>query len=407
MTHTKLYLDLRGKAKDGLGSLLLMIFHKYTTASIPLGIRLRPDQWRNDTVINHADAVILNATIAKKKADYDMKLLLLSSEPEFASLTAAQLKSHIVGEQIHKPSKHLVSDIVNDYLQGDLSEGTKIIYRTTLEKIVRFSGAATCIEDVDFKWLRSFDRYLAKTLRPNAKAIYLRDLRTILNYAIHIGIPVQYPFENFQIKTEPTVKKSIPVETLRKFYRYPCTDSQARYRDYFFLMFFLRGISAIDLLTATHTMIKNDRLEYSRTKTHSELLSVKIEPEARVLLEKYKGDRHLVKALDHCQHYKNFLHNMNDALGEIGDVENIEIPSEDLFAEPTYEKKIYPVAPELTSRSARHCWATYAHELGISTDIVGLALGHSTRSRVTWIYIKPDQSSVDEANRKVIDYFLG
>jgi len=38
-------------------------------------------------------------------------------------------------------------------------------------------------------------------------------------------------------------------------------------------------------------------------------------------------------------------------------------------------------------------------------DIIGQALGHSDRSHaVTFIYIKPDSSKVDEANRKVIDH---
>ena len=41
-------------------------------------------------------------------------------------------------------------------------------------------------------------------------------------------------------------------------------------------------------------------------------------------------------------------------------------------------------------------------------DTIAQALGHSDRSHsVTMIYIKPDQSRVDEANRRVIDYVIG
>jgi hypothetical protein len=41
----------------------------------------------------------------------------------------------------------------------------------------------------------------------------------------------------------------------------------------------------------------------------------------------------------------------------------------------------------------------------IDRFIIGQALGHSDRSHaVTFIYIKPDSSKVDEANRKVLDH---
>ena len=46
-----------------------------------------------------------------------------------------------------------------------------------------------------------------------------------------------------------------------------------------------------------------------------------------------------------------------------------------------------------------------AYEVGVPIDIISQALGHSMGNRTTLIYVKPDQAKVDEANRKVIDYF--
>jgi hypothetical protein len=39
-------------------------------------------------------------------------------------------------------------------------------------------------------------------------------------------------------------------------------------------------------------------------------------------------------------------------------------------------------------------------------DTISQALGHSFGHRTTLIYVKPDQSKVDAANRKVIDFLF-
>ena len=175
-----------------------------------------------------------------------------------------------------------------------------------------------------------------------------------------------------------------------------------------FLMFFLIGINIIDLLTAKKSQFDGERLDYVRTKTHKKY-SIKVEPEAKMLIDKYAGTgEYLVDALDHCKHYSSFMHEMNDALKTITKVVQEEIPEEgNLFAEPHIITKVVPLIPDITTYYSRHTWATLAHEIGISSDIISLALGHSPANRTTFIYIKPDQSKVDDANRKVIDYFFG
>jgi integrase len=57
----------------------------------------------------------------------------------------------------------------------------------------------------------------------------------------------------------------------------------------------------------------------------------------------------------------------------------------------------------LTSYVFRHTWATIAARLDLPKETISKALGHGRKS-VTDIYIDFDQSKVDEANRKVIDY---
>jgi integrase len=243
------------------------------------------------------------------------------------------------------------------------------------------------MEDVDYLWISAFDQYLAQTQSVNGRSIYLRALRAVCKYAERRGI-ASSPFKDYHIKAEATRKRSVPVELLRKLMNTSTTKRNERYRDYFFLMFYLIGINAKDLLLAKKSQVIDGRLEYTREKTRKKY-SIKIEPEASELLSKYegKGD-YLLEAMDHCVHYKSFAREINEALKTIQDDTGI------------------PIIPDLTTYFSRHCWATYACEIDIPIDTVSQALGHSFGNRTTLVYVKYDQKKVDEANRKVIDYLL-
>ena len=62
------------------------------------------------------------------------------------------------------------------------------------------------------------------------------------------------------------------------------------------------------------------------------------------------------------------------------------------------------LAQPITFHWARHTWATIAHKIEISKDVISLALGHEFGCKTTGIYIDYDLEQIDKANRKVIDY---
>lgn len=404
MATTKFYLDTRGRAKDGRGSVLLMLYHNNTSASFPTKVRLSVTEWNGGKLQGVPGSEAINANLQNLKSRIDREIAMLSLDDGFEMMTASQVKRIILDGKA-KSKGHLVSDIFNEYVKyGGLSDGTIAIYNTTLKKILDYAGNIK-IESINLKWLRSFDNHLSKTQTANGRSIYLRSLRAVCNYSRHIGVMRQYPFDNFQIRQEPTRKRNITVEDLRRFRDYPTSQSNVRYRDYFFLSFYLIGINSKDLLLARKSQIVNGRLEYIREKTHKKY-SVKIEPEADEIISRYqgKGD-YLLDAMDSCKLYRSFAHEWNDALKTIGDKEVIEIPDMDnLFGEPELVVKINPVIPGISTYYSRHTWATLAAEIDISSDIISQALGHSGLNRTTMIYIKPNRDKVDEANRMVIDY---
>lgn len=409
MATTRFYLDLRGKAKDGKGSVLITLSHNGTTTTFSTGIRILPQHWGNGCVIKAPDCEALNAALDERKSSIDRQLAILALDEFFDSKTAAQLKAEIVHQSAKSKFRlHLVSDVFADCMSRDLSQGTREIYKYTLKKVLAFGGASLTIEKIDYRWLLQFDRYLIENNQTtNGRSVYLRTLRAVCNHAINTGIKIDYPFRMFRIKAEPTKKRSVLVSTLRAFYITPTTKANEVYRDYFFLMFFLIGINIKDLLLAKKSQYNGERLDYVREKTHKKY-SIKVEPEAKKLIEKHSGKgEYLLDALDHCMHYDSFMHQMNNALKTIGHEVIEEIPDPvDLFGTPTYEARLKPTIPGVTTYWSRHTWATLAYEIGIPVDVVSQALGHSMGNRTTMIYIKPDQAKVDAANRRVIDYFL-
>lgn len=404
MATTRFYLDLRGRAKDGKGSIVITIYHNRTTATIPTGIRVAPNEWNGSHVIRVVGCDAINAKLTEKISSINRSIAYLSIDSNrFDSMTAPQVKQAITEKKVVKPV-HLVSDLFSEYLATDIKEGTKEIYRATLSKVLAFGGKTLKMEDINLKWLHQFEKFLSKTQGVNGRAIYLRSLRAVCNYALHTNVISSYPFQNFSIKQEPTRKRSVSVELFRKFLDYPTSARNAMFRDYFLLMFYLIGINSKDLLLARKGNLVNGRLEYIREKTHKKY-SIKVEPEAEELLKRYEGENYLLRAMDGCKLYKSFAHEMNDHLKMVGEeiVETVPDP-EDLFGTPRPIKTVKPVIPGISTYYARHCWATFAYEAGISLDVISQALGHSSGNRTTLIYVKFNQQAVDAANRQVIDF---
>lgn len=159
------------------------------------------------------------------------------------------------------------------------------------------------------------------------------------------------------------------------------------------LSFYLLGINMVDLCSAMKSDVVNGRLEYRRAKTHK-LYSVKILPEAMAIIKKYAGARYLLYIMEEYGDYRDFVHRMNGNLQSIGHVE---------VAKRYNAKHREPLYPNITTYWARHTWATIAHRLGVSKDVISMALGHSFGVKVTDVYIDYDMEKVDEANRLVVD----
>ena len=92
MATTRFYLDRRGRAKDGRGSVLICLYHNGTTASFSTGVRASASEWNVDRVIKVSGAEAINTKLQEQRAKIDKAIAILSLDDHFDTMTAAEIK---------------------------------------------------------------------------------------------------------------------------------------------------------------------------------------------------------------------------------------------------------------------------------------------------------------------------
>ena len=385
--------------------LKLSVSHMGQSRLINIGINLRPEQWDVEKKLvnkNHPHHQMLNILANKCKSVAETALLELQISEELPNLFINEVVD-VIYERLGKPRKPRHADLglfLNCYKEFMQTKKGKTLecYEFTLSKLtILFPELPKLrMDDIKTAWLIKLENLLSETSCKNTIAIHMVNIRAVFNYGLDNEYTINYPFRCYKIRREKTEKRSLEIEQLRELFATDVEDWQRPYLDYFKLTFFLIGINAVDLLGAKRTAICNGRLKYRRSKT-SGLFSVKLEPEAMELIEKYSGEEHLIKAMESYNKYDDYLRRINKGLQSIGPMRR----------EGRGGKKIRtPLFPKLTTYWARHTWATIAADLDIPDATISLALGHAGENRTTDIYIRRNLKKVDEANRKVIDWVL-
>ena len=397
MITVKFYLDTR-QSKDGTPAMLkLAIIYKLKATYISLGVKVQPKFWDKDAqrVVRIPDKDTINFYINQRKNEID-KLVFKYITEHIVFSNVFEIKEKLLNDlKVSVEDSNLLANWFKKFANQKNADKTKSMYLFTLKRMIDFDSSVPTkrFEDINKSWLVDFENYLSKTSNSkNGRNVHLRNIRAVFNDAIDNGVTSHYPFRTFKIRPVATRKRSLTINQLREFMTYSVEEYQRKYVDLFMLDFFLIGINMVDLLNVK--TIDNGRIEFARAKT-KRLYSIKVEPEAQAIIDKYRGNIFLLNILDDGKNYHNFLKRMNENLKRIGKVEY----------STNGKKLITPLFPELSTYWARHTWATIAASIDIPKDIIAHALGHSN-STVTDIYINFDQTKVDDANRKVIDYLF-
>lgn len=386
MITTRLYLDARRSAdQETLCPLKLTIYCKGEESYLFTGFKLAPSQWNSKT--REAKDRDTQLSISRFRYKVDTMLSDLQEEHKLDGLNASEVKRLI--ERAISPSaakKQRFLAWLEKFGSTRNKPRTREIYQATVDRIRAFEPGADFLafEDIDFAWLDRFDTFLAKTApKKNSRNIHFRNIKAAFRNAMKNGVTTWYPFFQFEIRPEPTDKRDLTVNQIRKLFNAEVEPWQQKYIDFFKISFMLIAINTEDLIHATE--INDGRLEYIRAKT-GKPYSIKVEPECMELIEKYRGEKYLLNILDTYSCTHNWTSKVDKVLHEIcGD---LGLPK------------------KTTMYWARYSWNTIAqNELDISQDIASRALGHGKKT-VNDIYLNFDRTKIDRANRQVLDYIL-
>lgn len=386
MAKISLRLDKRRARKDGTYPLKVAVSRSSRTTYVPLNIYLREEEWDADRqeVVRRSDRRMLNVLIKDKLASFNSELLRIQMDGGLRQMKTGELMDRLAGERADEGGPLRLFQFWERYVASIPNQRTRQLYEATAKKIERFCdrpGDLT-FEDITVSWLRAFEADMAKTLKINSRSIHLRNLRAVFNAAIDDDLITCYPFRRFPIKSQETAKLALTLYQLRKLHDLDVEPFMRKYIDIYFLGFYLIGINMVDMARLAPPVA--GRITYERAKTHK-FYSIRLEPEAKKIMDRYPGKNGLLSFFDNVKSYRSISFREGHNLHEIGKMIGI---------------------PGLTYYSCRHTWATLAADIDIPDDVIALALGHSRRT-VTDVYIRRNLAKVDDANRRVIDYFLG
>lgn len=404
--------------KERNNAVMLRLTANRKSSELSLGISLHPETLEEILSGEMTKDCKEQAMVIKHCQNVVLDLLSRLSDKEIKTISASEfqkrLREEIDGRRNPGASskKGDVIPVFEEKINSLRNPGTRATYTVPLDRIKEFCMDAgnpfrkdpeqLMFEDINAKWLTAFDNWLAdkRGLKVNTRWLYLVKFHAVANKALDDEIIQRDPFRRFKIRKEETRKRSLSIEDLRRLFNYKATPKQQYHIDMFKLIFMLCGINIADLFNLK-TITRNGRIEYRRAKTGT-LYSIKVEPEAMELIEKYKGEKNLLSLADRKKTPKLYTVLADGMLKKIGariDAELVELGEKSDKEESDLS--------QISTYWARHSWATIAAELEIPDAVISQALGHKGETNATTaIYIKRNLQKIDAANRRVLDYVL-
>lgn len=407
MAKLTIYFDTRKKNVDKVYPIKIAVRNINTTSYINTNIKVHEDDWLDGQIVErNAVNKKLNKILNDKFSFLKLRLLAISAARDISRLTGKEIAQLLEPLEREEKEEQKVSfeEYYEKYIQRKDKEETTSVYQQTLNKIAKYCNIKQLqFEDITYSWLCDFERWLTMQGNSiNTRSIHLRNLRAVYNSAIKEDVVSldRYPFRNFVIKKEQTAKRSLTIEQIRMFRDAPCDGALRKYKDVFMLIFYLAGINLVDLLELP-PLDSDGRIRYRRSKTGI-LCELQVPNEALIIINKYKGETHLLNFAETYASKRSFTLRVNQGLQRVGEMHYIDVKASN---GATHKAKRYKALfPSITTYWARHTWATIAADLDIPDAVIDAALGHKSPYPMTDVYVRRNQRKVDDAVRKVIDY---
>ena len=401
-TNIKLSLDTRRKKNDNSFPIILRLSHFRKTTSIRLGASVPLNFWdeRSEKIKkSYGNAVTvkkLNNNLLKAKVRAINIIDQLNEKEELNYLSISQIKNKITKKatvnSFFDYSNSIIEDLKKVERYGNANSYyavTKILKKFNKENDLKFN-------EVNYEFLKKFEEFhYSRGNSTNGLAVYMKTIRAIYNKAIKAGIIPKdaYPFTNYRIKTTPTEKRALDINSIKSIMMLDLkeTDSLFHFRNYFLTSYMLYGVSFIDMAFLKLENIIDNRIKFFRSKT-SKPYDIKITSQLKEILACYTKNK-----------------DKSDFIFPIIKREKYELQYKDvLWARKAYNQGLKQIAEKcnieqrVTSYVSRHSFATQAMLQDVPLQAISAMLGHN-RLTTTQIYLKSLPSEVlDDYNKKLV-----
>jgi integrase/recombinase XerD len=415
-------LDTRRKKKDGTYPIILRLSCDERTLPIPTKYSVPLNDWddKKREVKNSYKGLTsvtrLNNILSEQKKDARDIVLKLQEAGKLDSMSLADVKVRIV-KQSASASFITYADEQVSALQEARRFGTARWYATTISVLKDFVNGITYkntgksknnarelytgkdikFEDINYKFLTKFETTHYKNGNTvNGLSLYMRAIRAIYNKAIKDGLIDKegYPFDDYKIKTEPTVKRALDWDLLKKIITLELDATHECFyaRNYFVASYMMYGMNFSDMAYLEKSAVTGGRINYRRRKT-GKLYDIKITPALEKILSYYAAlspnSPYVFPILKH----------------DTPEQQDKEIQ----WARTRYNKKLKKLAElcgisqNLTTYVSRHSFATQAMLHEIPLNAISSMMGHSSL-KTTEVYLKSLPSNIlDDYNAKLVE----
>lgn len=412
---------IQRQREDKTFRIRLRVTHKRKNSYIPTEHYVTKSQLDKHWNVRDSELILTLANSIKKYRDKSDRL----------SSAINQYTVHQLVEYLEKEDVTNVDFIkwASDLANGIKVKGTRDNAWITLRSFIDFVGESVDINEITLSMLKKYEEYIrswrtVKRVNNPGKPPVTLKLKPVTDTGVNnymaklknwyveamkhyndrgkIVIPYN-PFDKYEapapIQTPDKNLKPKQIIQLRDCGKVPVgkynrTATTELARDVAMLSFYLVGMNAADLFLVDK--FENGRISYNRAKTASRRddnahISIKVEPEAMPLIEKYldpTGERVFKFHLMYT-HFDGLTKALNDGLKEIG--------------------KHLKWTQSVTFIWMRHSWGSIArNDCEVSKEDVAEAMNHSDPDhKVTDIYLEKVWKRIDVANRKVLDYLAG
>jgi integrase len=407
------------KAKtNGECRVYVQITHRRKVTWIKTAINVRPEHFDGGRVTRKdPNAGLKNIALSEALSKYEKKILVLGEKQEYMSLDAISDFLQSKSEALYETDFFRFSANRIKELEEIGRTGTSLPLRNAVNRFRDFWGKdAIGFNEISISLLEKFIYYYQKKgHRKNSIANYLTYIRSMFNaaideYNLNPAQPIifNYPFRKIKIEREITVNRNLSVDIIRKIRDFkPQSYPMQIAIDMFMLQMYLFGTNTKDLFYMKHENRTGGRLQFHRHKT-DRFYNIKLEPEAVEIIERYRGEKHLMWFADNCHLYRKAGYKPHTRESELQWIDsNAWLKMINTQLKKIEKELSLDLVCPLTSYFSRHSFATIMREIGISKDDISLCLGHTNpeqNMRISGIYINEDYSKADIANRKLIDY---